>query len=239
MSILRETAFVTASRHVRRVLHVLVFAVPVLLLEVATVHVVLIRLDGAQHPSIWQWATMSPSWILLAYYIVLAVTDVPVHIANGGTRRSYALGVALGVPSIALVLAALVTAILPLERALLDLVAAAEPVTYFVDGTSLQGLVNLFLDSFVTSVVWGVSGLLLGIGYYRFGGVLGTLFLPVALLPMVAFEAYRDGGIANLAGHVPAITVPGTVFVALVAVLVAAGLAWSILRDVPVRSKVS
>lgn len=135
-------------------------------------------ISGGQHAAIW--FPFSVSIMMVASYLTP-------HVASGMTRRSFIIGnvvVALGT---ALVYALYLTAALGVERWIyhrlgwLHNVSTADGVAVFSNG-----VLPTFLTSLMLIASGTVAGLLVSACYYRFGGLLGTLLLPIGLAPIFA-----------------------------------------------------
>lgn len=176
-------------------------------------------------------------WFPFSIAIILSTTYLPIHVANGMTRRSFTQA-ALSVNVIVGVLnAAIAVAALLVERQIyggLGWVHGSndgDGVAIFNGGvlTFGLGLTTLF-------VAGQVSGSLIGVTYYRLGGIRGTLALPLGLLPLAAVGLLGLGVQWNPWSWTAGIAPWGTI-AAVLSLIAAAGVFHLLVRDVPIDSK--
>ncbi len=177
--------------------------------------------------SVWEWVSLTPpKWFLLVLGIIAAVGALPMYIAQGITRRHYALASLAVAGPLALVFGVIALAGYGVEyvtfsaTGLLSEQTAPYPVGSVGDGLAVVG------EALIVLLAWMATGWLFGLGFYRFGALWGLLFLPVAGLPLIAVEWTFN---ANRLGF--------AFDTALGVVAVAAGMAgiYLLVRDVPVR----
>lgn len=178
-------------------------------------------------------------WFPFSIAIILSVTYLPIHVANGMTRRSFARA-ALTVNVVVGVMNALIATIaLLVERQIYDALGwfhgnnSGDGLEVFHSGVLTYGfgLVLLFTAG-------QISGSLIGITYYRLGGWVGTFALPLCLLPLAAAGLLGLGAGVQWKpwGWTADIAPWGTV--AAVAVLIGSAVAFSALvRNIPIDSK--
>lgn len=124
-------------------------------------------------------------WFPFAMAIVSVTSMLAVHVASGGTRRTFLRGQLAATAATALVYAALFTAALWIEGRVYDARGWTQEVgssRLFTDSSEV-GLVAL--DHALVFLAAGIGGLLVGISYYRARGLLGTLLLPATVGPVV------------------------------------------------------
>jgi hypothetical protein len=98
----------------------------------------------------------------------------------------------------------------------------------------------MFLEYELIFLAYTVAGALIGAVYYRFGGIRGTLLLPLAGLPGAIVEAlvsgwYQSEDRVGLSGSVSAGLV--LVLISVAAIVVGAAALHLVIRDVPIQSK--
>lgn len=135
--------------------------------------------------SLWEnFAAGGPSWFSLGLG-AMAVQYLPTLVAQGVTRRRYVLAAGLALGVITLVTGVLVAAGYAAEARLFERVGL-EPILrgeHVFEHTSQHLLV--VAEAAVRSLLFGLTGLLIGLAYYRFGAWLGTaLLLVTCVLPL-------------------------------------------------------
>lgn len=194
------------------------------------VAIVLVNHFGTVDLSVAQFVRTGPLvWFVFALAIMVPSSYLTPHVANGLTRRSFTVASLLAVLVHAHAQAVTATTVMFLEGALYaamgwqhDVEGGATPVP----GLWEQGAGILLLDYALASLSGAVSGLLLGIAYYRLGGWRGTLLLPLVMVPILAVmflstwgngsQAWLNGNLAGAATAV-ALILAGAVAFALLA----------------------
>ena len=129
--------------------------------------------------SLWAFAVAQAPGVFTLVIAAMAMAHLATHLAFGMTRRSYAAAVVLSVLAIAMVLALLV----PLGYVL----EAAHYRAYGWAHEAPDGLALALLTSALRSAVWGLAGALAAAVWYRFGGFVGVVALPLtAIAPIVS-----------------------------------------------------
>lgn len=208
-----------------------------------TVALVIIDRVATVEMSIMQFASQGATWFPFAVAITFVTSQIGVHVANGMTRRAFIRAHLLSVVVSAAAYTLLMSTAMAVEGAVYDRLGWPH-----VPGDVERAL---WQDAFAPSLLeYGLvflaaqmSGLLVGIAYYRFGGWWGTLLLPLTVAPVVLVQIAGPvlGGTWNgreisepLGTGVP-VSAWGFLAGALVLIALAA-LAFSRLaRDVPVR----
>lgn len=160
---------------------------------------------GEVETSVVQFARQGGIWFPFSLMVILATTYLPTHVAAGMTRRAFATAALVAAGVVATVYAAVLTLLVQVERSVFDL--AGWPHTLSDIGLSATSsgtavdLGRLFLDYLLMFGSGVVSGLLVGIVYYRAGGWWGTLALPLTLGPLFLLTALlaSDAGPFDLA----------------------------------------
>lgn len=178
-------------------------------------------------------------WFPFSIAIILSVTYLPIHVANGMTRRSFTQA-ALAVNLIVGVLnAAIAVAALLVERQIYHGLGWVHG-GYDGDGVPILhgGVLTFGLGLAVLFVAGQVSGSLIGITYYRLGGIKGTLALPLGLLPLAAVGLLGLGrGVQWNPWSWTADIAPWGTIAAVLTLIAAAGVFHLLVRDVPIDSK--
>lgn len=181
----------------------------------------------------------SAKFFLFVMGIVLPLTLVAVHVASGGTRRSFLHGIVAGGAVVGLTFGLVAALLAWLERWLFDRLGweGAWPHDQLYEDTSQLGLVLLVQAVFC--LVYYLAGTAIALGYYRAGGWRGTALLPLCLVPVALSELVLQSGFFGEA-FARVLGLDGTsAWLGLAGGLVAAALAVVLLhlfvRDVPVR----
>lgn len=199
-----------------------------------TAALVVVDRVGTVETSFVQFAASGATWFPFATAIVFATTQLGVHVANGMTRRAFIRAQVLTVAVSAALYALVLNLALLVEEAVFARLgwphaANTEGYSGWEDGVG-PGV----LDHGLLFLAAQVSGLLVGIAYYRFGGWWGTLLLPLTALPVYGSLLVADAGVA---GWAPTGELTPLTFAAVRVVLALLGaLAFQRLaRDVPIR----
>lgn len=178
-------------------------------------------------------------WFPFSIAIIMVTTYLPVHVANGMTRRSFATAALMVNVLVGVFNGTVATLALLVEREIYDSLGwihggnDGQGVPIFDGGVLTYGfgLVLLFTAG-------QIAGSLVGIIYYRYGGWIGTLALPLGLAPLGAVGLFGLGrGVQwNPWGWTADIAPWGTV-AAIAVLVVAAGVFRLLVRDVSIDSK--
>lgn len=124
-------------------------------------------------------------WFPFSIAIMLTVTYLPLHVANGMTRGSFIKAALLCNVLIGVLNAAFSMVGLLIERGVYHRVGWFHGSTN-TDGVEVLdgGVLTYGLGLALLYVSGMLSGLLVGVAYYRAGGWWGTIALPLALLPL-------------------------------------------------------
>lgn len=177
-------------------------------------------------------------WIPFSISIIVVASYLTTMVASGMTRRSFSIGALLTAIGTGLSYAIGFGVLLLLER------WAYERLGWQQSSANHDGLV---FDAGVLSVITGMallfiagnlSGLLLGIFYYRFGGWIGTLALPLALAPVALISLLTlDPGQQFTPWSAPFLSPASRPWLALVLLLLSAALFHLVIRRVPIAPK--
>ena len=163
------------------------------------------------------------------------------HITHGMTRREFAQLAGVFVVLFAAFIAFLMTVGFLLERLLYrvaDWPHHIEDDHLYSSGVQVHAV---FAEFWLMTLIWTSAGAIVGSAVYRHGND-GWFAIPLALIPIGAGGIVMGDGwgpiesLADLFGNPsvhPAVAIP----VCLVAFAVALALAWSFVRDIPIRQK--
>lgn len=172
---------------------------------VLTLAIVLVDRFGEITTSVVQFTRQGGIWFPFSLAIILATTYLPTHVAAGMTRRAFATAALVAGAVTAAVYAAVLTLLIQVERAVFDRAGWTHTLSDVgLSATSSGTAVDvgrLFLDYGLMFTSGVVSGLLVGIVYYRAGGWWGTLALPLTIGPLFVVTALlaSDAGPFDLA----------------------------------------
>jgi hypothetical protein len=181
--------------------------------------------------SVFQFARHGAMWSGFVLAIIIATTHLTVHVTSGLTRRDFVRATLCTGLTVALTFALLGAAGLQIERAVYEANGWGHTG---VDGFDPAAGFGPALLTYVLSFASGqVGGLLVGVAYYRLGGLVGTLALPLTLAPiyLVGIGGIATGQYVPFSLGLPVLPA-GLVGVAVLAV--AAGAYHLLTRSVPV-----
>jgi hypothetical protein len=170
----------TARWLVGNTLRILAVVAPLMLVLGVGVAPATMAYFGGQAPtSLWAFAVEQAPGIFALVIAAMTISHLATHLAFGMTRRSFAAAVVLSVLAIATMLALLV----PLGFLL-------EGAHFRVYGWTHEAPASPALAALVSALrtaVWGLAGALAAAVWYRFGGFVGVVALPVtAVYPIVS-----------------------------------------------------
>ncbi len=215
------------------------WAFPVIAVAAAVAIVVWASI-GDPTKSIVGFSRQGMMWFPFSLSIAVAVGQVNVHVAMGRTRRTLGRAAVLAALALSVVYAGGLVALIQVERGVYAMAGWQHAVgddLAFVSDTSQVGL--LFGEYLVTTATAHLCGLLCGITYYRFGGWVGTLTLPLTVGPLALVLAGMSADVPFLTGDLAVGTVGGGVLRAAVAAVVLAAVVVAfqgILRSTPIRT---
>jgi hypothetical protein len=178
----------------------------------------------------------------LSMAIMITPVLLSVYVAQGVTRRQFAVGAVLFITAWSLLLALIMLVGYAVEAAAFG--ATGRP--YVFDTPHLFDTwtdVHLVLGEHVTLIaVHMMTGWLIGTTYYVLGWFRATLLLPVTLLPVAAVEVLMPNGWIgrSLFAEFPAYT-PPPVAAAIPLALLVIGITWAVnfilVRELPIKVK--
>ncbi|WP_114906078.1 hypothetical protein [Ornithinimicrobium murale] len=178
-------------------------------------------------------------WFPFSIAIILSVTYLPIHVANGMTRRSFTRAALAVNVIVGLLNATIATGALLVEREIYHAVGWVHGGT---DGSGIAvfngGVLVYLLGLAMLFIAGQVSGSLIGVAYYRLGGIIGTVALPLCLLPLAAVGllGLGQGEQWNPWSWTADLAPWGTV-VAVLVVIASAGAFHLLVRDIAIDSK--
>lgn len=195
---------------------------------------------GTLDQSIWEKATQAGHWFIFVMGIQIGMVYLPMNITHGKTRRDTAIETGLFIGAFSAITAVLLTAGWVIERVLFRILDVEQRLTenHLFDAATDYPLI--FLESWVSLALWAAGGLFIAAAYYRYEGA-GLLAIIPALIVASMAGIFLDstwgpaGRIADSAIGLrnPPILVSLLACVAGVGILL--GMAWLIIRDLPIR----
>lgn len=143
--------------------------------------------------SVVQFVRQGGIWFPFSLTVIIATTHLPIHVAAGMTRRSFATAALVASGVTATVYAAVLSLLLQAEHVLYERMGWVHGLSDIGLSATLSGsaadLGRVFVDYLLMFTTGMVSGLLVGIVYYRAGGWWGTLALPLTIGPLFLVTA--------------------------------------------------
>lgn len=134
--------------------------------------------------SIVSYARQGAIWFPFSLFIMVVAAYLPVHIGLGMTRRALVRGAVLAAVIMAAVYAVTMTLAFELEGLLFDGLGWVHgPGEMAVSGATEP--LSMASELFLIFLAGNLSGLLVGIVYYRLGAWVGTLTLPLTVGPIL------------------------------------------------------
>ncbi|GAA4423348.1 hypothetical protein GCM10023169_18820 [Georgenia halophila] len=197
---------------------------------------VLDRTVGVQL-SYFQFVQHGALWFPFALMITVVAAMITPHVANGMTRRSFAVAVLVTAAVVAVLYGLLMAVGLEIEGAVYDsfgwphahVANAVDDATPMAEPWT-QGFAVSALTYAVRTAAGAVAGMLVAITYYRYGGLRATLALPLTVAPALVSQ----DALANLLGDALSLSLPALSLLTLVAPLLAAAAFYRITRTVPI-----
>ncbi len=204
------------------------------------VSIVLISRYGELEYSVWEFAGLSwTRWVQFAAGCVLAYSTFPVLVALGLTRRRVAQGSVVAIVVLAVMGAAVVTAIYGAELIAFGIADAdlALSERHLFDGAGQLWWVAV--ESLLVYAVYMASGWFVGLVFYRWGTVVGLLLTVPGLLPLVVVEASLSSSLFPESVDAVFLDLPvgGAVAVVAAAWVVTVAVTTRLLRDTPLRAR--
>ena len=195
--------------------------------------------SGVSDSILHQLATQAPRWLMFGLGIDVVSTYLRMQLAHGRTRRDFLGQTIQYTVVLSGCTALLITISYLLERGYYAVFGWSHALPREAAFTAADQYPAIFGTYWLSFLMWTVAGLVIGLGFFR-GKGLGLLTIPLGLaivLPGVAL--FRNGGLPvigeTLANH--EITVGALLGSCAVLFAVAVGIAWAIVRDMPMPAK--
>lgn len=168
---------------------------------------------------------------------------LPMHVANGQTRREFGKQAAVFAPIFALAVALLMQVSFLLEWALYSALDWPRDVSSEHLYSSATQLHLVFTEHLLVFLVWIVAGGFVGAAFYR-SSDLGAISIPLGLVLVSAAGIALRGAwgplgsiYEHLTGGPAELPLAIAVLIALLAAAVGGWLVWLTIRDIPIRSQ--
>lgn len=192
----------------------------------------------------WGAAVYIAPWYMLAMGIYLTTVNVPLYVTHGVTRRTVIAQAFVYAVALALTGAALIVAGFLIERGVYSVLDWPQKLGDDATGlfTSADQYGWIFLGFLLSFALFFAVGAAIGAAFYRkaWGG-LGGLVAIVAGLALITPAAIAGAASVPPSGLTDLIAgdwaTPVIVATCAVAICAATALAWSMVRDIPVRSE--
>lgn len=220
--------------------YALILAVPVALL--AALIVGGIAIWGDVDRSVWHYlATQAPRWLALGLGVDAVTTYLRVNLAHGRTRRDFLRQLGPYFAGLAIGLAAIVTTGYQVERALYAVFGwdqRLEFPTTFGDTGNVPGMLGAYSLSLL---LWVIAGTMIAAAFTRnvLIGALTVLLGLVLVAPTEALVGLNGTPLFEKLTEHLAFPVATTVAVCLVGAALQYAATWGIVRDIPLRVKVT
>ncbi|GGO65836.1 hypothetical protein [Nonomuraea cavernae] len=199
---------------------------------------------GTLTQSVWEQAMQVPRWFVLSVGVSLVTRFMPMYIANGQTRRVFGLHAAVTALLLSGFYALLMVVGYLLEWLLYDLAGwtqALDRPHLFTEPTQVPLVLVEYLTEFLA---WTGAGILIASAYYRWraGGLLLSIPLGVGLIALAAegLGTYYGLPLNNFRFGLNLSPTPAEAIGAgCVAFALALALSWPIIRDVPLRDRLT
>lgn len=153
-----------------------------------------IALWGSIDVSLWESALGSARGTMGAVGVMLTPVIMPMVVAQGVTRRTFALAAVLGLAAISALSSLLVTLGDGVEVAIYDAAHLTQRLqnAHLYAGTGQYHLV--FLEAFLLQLGYGLGGWAIGTLFYRSGPLVAIPLLPLGALPAALTEMLVSRG---------------------------------------------
>lgn len=189
------------------------------------------------------WGAFSGATLWYAAFIggLVMYRSLPVHVAHGRTRRDFAVEAGIFIVIFAAFTALLVTLGFLLESGVYDIAGWPREAPEDHLFSSYGDLLLIFVEYWLTFLVWTAVGALIGAAWYQSEG-LGVLSLIPAVILVALVDIFTGaslGGPFNVldrffSGETPSLGL--AVLVSLTCFLITYRLIWWVIRDVPIRT---
>jgi hypothetical protein len=210
---------------------------------VTTLITVGIAVFGTLTNSVWEGATQLPRWFALFVGVALIREFLPLYIAHGQTRKQFGAQAAVTVALYAPALSALLVLGYLLETLLYNVAGWSQELArphLFAAPTQVP---LVFIEYLVELLAWIVAGAFMAAAFYRWQGG-GLLSVPLGVGLIVLGEAAVGAELRLPFVHLPlgVVSMP-TVLTALAVglgcFLLGLAMTWTVIRDVPLRNRLT
>ncbi|GIG68613.1 hypothetical protein [Phytomonospora endophytica] len=153
-----------------------------------------IALWGTTDISLWETSTNSTKGTMAAMGVMSVPAFLPLMVAAGVTRRSFVVGVTAAIGTLATGSSLLLTIGYVIERPIYEAYGIPENLStnhLFTDSSQLH---LIFTESLIVQLAYAVSGLLIGLCFYRFGPFPGLLLIAPCAITAAGTEVLLTGG---------------------------------------------
>lgn len=138
--------------------------------------------------SIWASGASASKIYVGVIGIILSLSILPLYVTNGVTRRHFVIGGSIVVAGVAVLSGLLSLAGFGVEELIYNQAGIGDVIEDQSAFGSVGRAILVVVAYAIANAAYMSSGWLIGSGYYRFGGLGGTLFLLVALIPVAVVE---------------------------------------------------
>lgn len=149
---------------------------------------VLVSVFGWERIAFSQFGTHAATWFAFALGIAFVVAYLPMHVTSGMTRKSFIRANLTTAPMMGVIYGVSLFALVAIERAIFDVGLPDQ----FASLPGWGGSWTVLVSQSLLTTAGLLSGILVGITYYRFGGLRGTLLLLLTVLPILAVVLALD-----------------------------------------------
>lgn len=140
---------------------------------------------GGQVGSIYSGVAQGPRWFMFVMGIVVVAEGLGPHIAHGLTRRTFVAQNTAGFAVVGAVFGAVSMGLALVERWFYDRLDWPAGTFYGEHPVPITPWLLVLVDHGVLLIVYALSGFAVGAVYYRWGGWIGTLTLPLTVGPVL------------------------------------------------------
>ncbi len=151
-------------------------------------------LEGPEWASVWENAGWATRYFPMSIGFMITGIYLPVALANGVTRRSFAVGASIVVSVVALVIAAALVVGYVVEFAIYQDAGAVQMLSMPHLYTSATDAPVVLAEATIVVAAHMSAGWLIGTVYYRLRWLWGTVLLPLAAAPAFAVDGLLSVG---------------------------------------------
>lgn len=193
---------------------------------------------GTLEVSVWHGASAIPQWAMLGLAISLPAEHLPVFVGHGVSRRHFYTGVMGFFVALALASAGVMVLGYGLEHLVYTTFGLPHVLGNAYHFTSAGEVGRIIVQFTLLFIALLVSGLLIGLGFYRYGAWRGLPTLLTASTLALATSALMQSGWVGLPVFDPvAVTLPVAATASLLLSGLAALIGYVLVRDVAIRLK--